>query len=323
MFKNRVELLNNYFFKKRVINATPPVIGIEVTNRCNIDCIMCPRQEMKRSIGDMDLTLFKKIINDINGKIEFVWLQNYGEPFLHKDIFEMIKYTKESNLKVGISTNATVLDRDSINNILESKLDYIIFAFDGAIESTYEKIRRGARYGEVIKNIKLFLDEKNRSNAKIFTVVQCIYMDETAKEINDFLNIWKKKGVNRIRIRQLTYGGEGKYKNLFRKQPCYWLWHNPQVTWDGVFIPCCQDVNAIYPLGNVNSESVCTLWTSEKMNRLRQLHIEKKFVEIPLCRNCNMYQPNNILILGSTFFNMSIVNKLVPIVESYLTRMRY
>lgn len=322
MFKDRLKLLKSYLLRKEMVDTYPQVIGIEVTNKCNLECIMCPRQEMKREIGDMDIGLFKKIIDEIKGRAEFIWLQDYGEPLLHNDIFRMIKYVKSAGLNVGISTNATVLDNVIINNILESKLDYMIFAFDGAIKDTYERIRKGAKYDKVIENIKLFLEEKNKKQARLFTVLQCIHMDETEREIKDFVKIWRIKGVNGIRIRQITYSGTGKYRNLLKK-PCYWLWHDPHITWDGTLIPCCQDVNAIYPLGSVVYNSVGELWNSKKMNLLRQLHINGRYRDIVLCRDCNMYQPSNMLMIGSSFFNIFMLNKLVPRVESYLSRMRY
>jgi len=322
MLKNRLSLLKGYLFKNTEPGLWPSVIGIEITNRCNLDCLMCPRQNMTRSIGDMDMTLFKKIIDEISDKVEYVWLQAYGEPLLHKEVFGMIRYAKGRDLNVGLSTNATVIGSDMSDKLLESGLDYIILAFDGACKATYEKVRKGADYDSVIKNIDLFLRKKNERRSKMFAVVQCIYMRETEKEIKRFLNMWRKKGVNGIRIRQVTYSGEGKYKNL-SKRACYWLWHDPYITWDGTLIPCCQDVNAVYPLGNVSAAPIIKLWNSRKMQELRQIHIEGGGYKTGLCKGCNMYQPGKLLVIGSSFFSASAVNKLVPVVESFISRLRY
>jgi len=324
MSAKRVKLAKDYLLRKKTTGAFPSVIGIETTSRCNLDCIMCPRQEMTRGKGDMDLELFKKISDSIIGNVEFIWLQDYGEPFLNKGIFDMIRYAKKSGLRTGISTNATVLDEGIIENIMFSGLDYIIFAFDGATKETYEKIRRGAKYEQVVQNIKQFIANKNERKADIFTVIQCIYMRDTEKEIKDFKRMWKIKGVDGIRIRQVTYsGGEGKFKNRLDSRPCYWLWSDPHIKWDGTVVPCCQDVNAVYPLGNIKDKSFGEIWNSEGMVRLREMHISGKYKELPLCKNCNMYQPNNMLIIGSSFFNYLTVNKLVPRIETLLSRIKY
>lgn len=319
-----MKLAKDYLLRRKTVSAFPSVIGIETTSRCNLDCIMCPRQEMTRKTGDMGIELFKNITDDIKGNVEFIWLQDYGEPFLNKDIFDMIRYAKKSGLKTGISTNATVLNAGIIENILSSGLDYIIFAFDGATKETYEKIRRGAKYERVAQNIKQFIVKKNERRADIFTVIQCILMSDTEKEIKDFKRIWKINGVDGIRIRQVTYsGGEGKFKNRLNVRPCFWLWSDPHIKWDGTVVPCCQDVNAVYPLGNIKDKSFGEIWNSGGMVRLREMHILGKYGELSLCKNCNMYQPNNMLIVGSSFFNYLTINKLVPTVESIIAKIRY
>ncbi len=323
MIGHRLKLTRDYLLRKTEISAYPSVLGIETTGRCNLDCIMCPRREMTRQTGDMDISLFERIIDDISGRVEFVWLQDYGEPLLNKNIFRMIEYAKKRGLSTGISTNATALTGEAAENILASGLDYIIFAFDGATRETYEKIRKGADYTVVKQNINRFIGKKMKYNARIFTVIQCIYMEETEKEINDFIRTWNIKGVDGTRIRQLTYSGNrGKFKNTLHGRPCYWLWSDPHIKWDGTVVPCCQDVNAVYPLGSITNESLSALWNSEGMVRLREKHISGKQNEIPLCKDCNMYQPGLPLIIGSSFFRYITVNKLVPRIETILSKKR-
>lgn len=324
MVGNRLKLTRDYLSRKTRIATYPSVVGIETTGRCNLDCIMCPRIKMTRQAGDMEPSLFEKIIDDISGRVEFVWLQDYGEPLLNKNIFRMIRYAKKRGLSTGISTNATALTGDAAENILSSGLDYIIFAFDGATKETYEKIRKGADYAAVKQNIERFLAKKTEQDAEIFTAVQCIYMEETEREIDDFMAAWDTEGVDGIRVRQLTFSGnKDKFRNTLHGRPCYWLWSDPHIKWDGTVVPCCQDVNAEYPLGNISEEPLGVLWNSDKMLWLRERHISGKQGEIPLCRDCNMYQPGLPLIIGSSFFSYKTVNKLVPKIETILSRKRF
>jgi radical SAM protein with 4Fe4S-binding SPASM domain len=321
---NRVKLATDYIFQHLDTGKYPSVVGIESTNNCNLECVMCPRQEMTRKISDIDPVVFKKIIDDIKGKVEFVWLQDYGEPFLNKQIFELIKYARSQGVGTGISTNATVLTPKIIDGIFESGLDYIIFAIDGATRETYEKIRVGAKYDKVVENVRRFLEAKKKAGAQIFSVVQCIYMDATENEVAEFKRLWNIPGVDAVRIRQITYSGNhGKFSNTQKNKPCYWLWSNPHIKWDGTVVPCCQDVDAKHPLGNIQEMSLDKAWNSEKMQEMRRMHLEGKAGEIPLCRNCNMYQPSKPLIFGSSLFSYLTVNKLVPKVETLISKLRY
>lgn len=330
MFKSfkRFTLLWDYLSGNTICKAGPLEIGIEVTNRCNLDCIMCPRKKMTRPLGDMSFDLFTKIIDSGRDHLEFVWLQDYGESFLNSAIFEMINYCRKNGIRTGISTNATLLDKNLSERILTSGLDYLIFGFDGVTKETYENVRKGANYEKVVNNIRQFLEKKTKMETKIFTVLQCICMKETEEEIKKFKKLWKIPGVDAIRIRQVTFGIEPakekdkKFVNP-KKGPCYWLWSNPHIKWNGTMVPCCQDVNAIYPLGNINKDSLFELWNSERMVELRKTHLLGEYRSLNLCKDCNMYQPSALLVIGSSFFNLYTVNRLVPRMETKLSLLRY
>lgn len=320
----RFKLAFDYMRGMPDTGAYPPVVGIESTNNCNLDCVMCPRQEMTRPVADIEMGLFHKTVDDIAGKTEFIWLQDYGEPFLNKNIFEMIRYARAKGLKVGISTNVTVMTDKIIAGIFDSGLDYIIFAIDGATKETYEKIRVGAKYDKVLENARRFLAEKTRRRSPIFTTVQCIYMEATEAEIDTFRGQWDLPGVDGVRIRQVTYSGKhGKFDNETERKPCYWLWSNPHVKQDGTVVPCCQDVNATLAIGNVKDATLGEIWNSPRMQEIRQMHVDGRAGELELCRGCNMYQPHTALALGSAAFDYFTVNKLVPRVETLLARLRY
>lgn len=336
MIRSKLSLATRYLRRKHPRGDYPPVVGIEPTNNCNLDCVFCPRQEMTRAVGDMQQSLFDKIVDEIAGKVDFVWLQDYGEPFLNKNVFELIRAARRRGLKTGISTNGTVMTDRVVEGIFDSGLDYLIFAFDGATKETYESVRLGANFDHVTANIRRFLARKNERGAKIYTVVQCICMKQTRAEIRRFIRMWRVKGVDAVRIRQLTYSGSeqggrhgsngdpaGTFRNEPGRRPCYWLWSNPHIKQDGTVVPCCQDVDGALAIGNVRDQPLKAIWNGPKMRALRQMHIDGRQAEIPLCRNCNMYQPGAPFVLGSALVPQLTVNKLVPRVETLLSLARY
>lgn len=324
--KNRYELAKSYLGKKVHLSGFPTMLGIEVTNRCNLKCIMCPRSEMTREPGDMDFELFKKIIDQVQKYLEFVWLQDLGEPFLHKDIFRMIEYCRKKGIRTGISTNGTIMNQDIIEGIAATELDYLMFGFDGASRQTYEKVRVGACYEEVVNNINKFIENKLRRDLKTFLVIQCIYMQETEEEIENFRRLWDIKGVDALRIRQITYSGERggpRFINKRRNWPCYWPWSNPHIKWDGIVVPCCQDINADYALGNLQYHSLRELWNNQKMQELRKLLVAGEYERSRICRKCNMFQLNLAQVLSSSFFDQFRLNKLIPFIETLICKIRY
>ncbi len=141
-------------------------VVIESTSRCNLKCEMCPRNSFKQSPGDMDLNLYKKLSKYFYPGIA-VNLAGWGEPLLHPRLAEMVKIAKEKGGKVGFTTNATLLDKETSEELIKDGLDFIDFSLDGGTQDVYERIRRGADFYNVINNIKKFTDIKNSMNLKL------------------------------------------------------------------------------------------------------------------------------------------------------------
>ena len=74
-------------------------------------------------MGTMNLNLFKKIIDEIEGKVQFVTLASRGEPLVSKQINEMLKYTSGKFLNLKINTNASLLneEKNTLNIIKQCK----------------------------------------------------------------------------------------------------------------------------------------------------------------------------------------------------------
>ena len=130
-------------------------VMVEPTNRCNLNCPLCPtgNGEIKPK-KDMPLKEFKKIIDQLpNGKSD-ICLWNFGEPLLHKDIFAMINYAAMKGHRTFLSSNVSFLNKEIIENLLSSQLYSITVCLDGATEETYKVYRKKGDFQHTISNIK-------------------------------------------------------------------------------------------------------------------------------------------------------------------------
>jgi len=270
----------------------PRRINIEPTNYCNLRCIHCPRQIMKREKGFMDFSLFKKIIDECKKyKNIKIWLQLLGEPLLHPKIIDMIKYAKENNIKeVGVVTNGILLN---------ANLDYLCISVDAFSKKTYEKIRCGGNYEVLIGNIKkLFKVKEEFKKSKPIISLNFVKMEENIDEFEDFIKFWKPylKGRDFIKAIEFdTWGGKIKDKGINKKNfgkrlPCSWLWYATVILWNGDLVLCCADFDGEMILGNVKKENIETIWNSDKYNDIRLKHLEWEFEKISICKNCQEWK---------------------------------
>lgn len=222
---NRTEFLKKV--EKNVINryhsVFPKQIIIETTGFSNMKCIHCGHKTMKRKKGNMDINLYKKIIDEIALKAPEteVWLTLYGEALLLRyKLYYMIKYAREKGLKYLIlNTNGMLLDDEMINLILESGLDRFIFSLDGFTRETYNSIRVHGDKDTVYGNVLNLIAEKNEKGLeKPYIEVQYSVMDENEDELKDFIDYWSKHDVF-IKIREkFTWCSTVEANNLDKNQ---------------------------------------------------------------------------------------------------------
>lgn len=135
----------------------PWKIQIETTNRCNAHCKYCPHDRIQRDIADMDMDLFRKIIDDckefpLGTLLPFL----NGEPFLDKFLFKRLEIIDEElDVRTKIFTNASVLTEEKLQRLKtfdNIELDYSMMG--GPNKEKYEAIT-GLDYDNFIRKEKL------------------------------------------------------------------------------------------------------------------------------------------------------------------------
>ncbi len=284
--------------KKRlhIVPEVPPIVFIEITNRCNLDCVMCDRSSMKRKSEFMELDLFKKIIdNAARIGVPDLKLNRFGEPLMHPNLLEMVRYAKAKNFaKVYFTSNALLLDEEKARVLIELGLDAITFSIDGATKATYEAIRIGSNYEKVERNVLRFHEIRSEmGRKKPVTSLNTMFMKATEAEIFDVLNKWEPvfDVVNLIPVG--TYGNiddhstVSVHKSDFETIPCHHIFDRLMVFTDGDATVCCGDINGALCVGNLKESTIEELWKSEKYDRIRKIHLARNFEEVPVCIGCD------------------------------------
>jgi radical SAM protein with 4Fe4S-binding SPASM domain len=289
-----------------VLRNMPEVVGIESTNHCNIKCIMCPRGEpdlMQRPVGHMPTSLLERIIDQAEFFTEPAWLHWFGEPLMNPFLFEQIEIAKRKVPNLGISTNATLLRPRAQANLLQSKLDTIIIAIDGATKEIYEAVRKSERftYEQVKENAEQFLSRRRDLGLKRpFVILSIIVMDLTAPDLNDFRDYWLARGADQVVFKPYVNWG-GQYSDVFkdlevvekralldspRPHACKLMWESMLVTWDGRVVPCCYDYDAKMVLGDLKTQTLAEVWNGPAYVALRQAELEGRN-HSELCASCS------------------------------------
>lgn len=211
--KKSAMLMYNLLFKKidkiqraEKLMYRPIAIQLEPTTKCNLRCRYCESPLWDRKGYDMSFSDFKKIIDQFPYLIQ-AFLQGVGEPLMCKDIFKMIEYCDSKKIISGTTTNGTLLDNSAAEKIIDSKLSWLIVSIDGSTKETFEKIRVGAKFDEVIENIHN-LAELRKKTGKPRIVVHFTASNSNIKELPDVIKLSKEIGADFIETQDTHFWGK-------------------------------------------------------------------------------------------------------------------
>lgn len=299
----RVKLIRKRVLKKKISFEFPVRFNVEPTNYCNLSCSMCPR-ELNRPFGYMEFNLFKKIIDEsiLYGKRLIITLNKDGEPLLHPELTQMIKYAKDKEAahKINFYSNGILLSEAKSIELIKSGLDTIHISIDAFSNETYKKIKNSQKLEVVEENVKKLVELKKKLLSKIpLVIVKIIRTAETQAEIKQFINKWK--GIaDFIEIGEYhTWDGtlndtglseQPEAKQRIKRYPCTFLWYNPVILWDGRVTTCCVDYQGKGIIGDVNEELLSKIWQGKVLQNIRRAHLENEYDTIPLCNKCQFWR---------------------------------
>ncbi|MDP6543326.1 MAG: radical SAM protein [Phycisphaerae bacterium] len=161
------KLLNRYKYdstvaKSSVIDYTPPVFAVTITDTCNLRCPTCLyllEDEDKFTPSFIKVDEFKTILEAFNKRkfAEVIFLTG-GEPLLHPDLSELIDTCREYDLAVKTSTNGILLPK--VEEVLP-KFDYVNVSLDAFDEASFKEYRGGtpAQFARIKEGVGILNDK--------------------------------------------------------------------------------------------------------------------------------------------------------------------
>jgi len=157
-------------------------ITVRVTKACNLRCLQCYSISGKKLKDELSLKEIKKIIEQAKelGAVRIFFTG--GEPFIRPDILDILRYADDNKFAICISTNGTLLNKDTINFLKSLKhLRTLQISIDG-LQETHDLIRgvKGT-FGKAVLCTKLAREVFKDSDAKIVLVF--VMMEKNKREV--------------------------------------------------------------------------------------------------------------------------------------------
>jgi MoaA/NifB/PqqE/SkfB family radical SAM enzyme len=300
-------LRRNAGLVKRVLLATdrdeaplPEIVQIESTNICNAKCVFCPRDDMERKQGIMDMALFTKIVDECAALgIGHVRMHNYGEPFVDRALVEKVRYAKQKGIpQVGMISNGSLINEAAARGMIDAGLDAINISVDASGKEVFESTRVGLKYDKVIANIERLLALREQSGRRRPKVILSFVRQNNSEDEHAFIEHWRAK-ADKIHITDLhNWAGTLNQKSDVN-YPCYRPWLTFTALWDGRVSLCCADFDGRTILGDLRTHTISEIWNSDTYRALRREHLESGGPAI--CRSCDLPKKDSPLWVTKLF----------------------
>lgn len=296
------------FLKEKL--PAPPAVKIELTAHCNLRCWFCATGSGLRAKNHMDFDLFKLLAKDFkNAGVKELGLFYLGESFLYPQLVEAVAFAKKECgfSHVFLTTNGYYANPEQVKGIFEAGLTSLKFSLNAASREQYQKDTGIDGFERQITNIQLISNIRNEVTMRTghrceLSASSILYDEEQMERMREpllrlngcidehyWLPLYNQAGLIPGGDGQLTTAGvRGRLHNLRDPLPCWAVFREGHITWDGQLSACCFDHTHDFEMGDLTKVPFMVAWNSDKFQDLRKAHLCKDVKGTP-CETCIAY----------------------------------
>lgn len=293
----------------QVLYIGPSYLELEITGRCDIDCLFCYRGFLTDNRGDMDPSLVEKILTDMRS-LELPYsisLGGSGEPLLHPRFYQILGRIHDDPLvdTIIVETNGIHADANYRSFLADGKHKVRTIVNLNAVDGlSYQALHGADHFARVHENITALAADARGTQSLFLQVMkinetrQLPGMPEEGREYLDrYYDFWEPLGVPIILQKQNTFLGritDRRYSDLspLERVPCWHLQRDLFILADGRVAFCKQDCDGNQHCGALTDESIRQIWDKKQQNFLNDYR--KQYPAQPDCASCDEWYTFNL-----------------------------
>lgn len=294
-------------------NNRPPCprsVKIELTGRCNFRCAFCASGDKLRDTGDMDWDLYRRLLTDMRSSgVEELGMFYLGESFILKWLPKAIQAaTDEGFPYIFITTNGALASYGMVDDCMEAGLKSLKFSLNFGDEEQFKEVTRvkGSLFQTVIDNIKSAHEIRRLGDYDCGLFASYIKydgeqgkrMEALVEELSPYLDevyalpLYSQANLtgdeNSLAGWKVSGGNPGRADNMRKPLPCWALFTEARISYDGHMSACCFDHDGRFRMGDLKEMSFMEAWHSQPFQELREKHLQEQ-VQGTACEDCIAY----------------------------------
>lgn len=290
---------------KTITPPCPKSVKIELTARCDLHCRFCATGQKLRERGDMDFRLLSNLLIRMRkAGVEEIGMFYLGESFLYPKLVDAIREAKVIGFPyVFLTTNGRMALSTKVHECISAGLDSLKFSFNWADGEQCKEVTGVDCFDRVVNNIKQaslvrdIIKEEVGHNCGIYASSiryddhQQEKMEKAVELIRPYIDehywlpLYNQAGL----VKGQVAGNVGRYGNMRDSLPCWSIFTEGHITYDGKLSACCFDHDGRFNMGDLTEIDFMDAWHSEPFKELRKANLEKD-VNGTACETCIAYQ---------------------------------
>lgn len=306
---------------KTILTSYPRRLVFELTNACNLNCIMCGRNaaDFKPTMFDMDVF---RSFEPLMDTVEEVTLMGWGEPTIHPCFTEMLKIINQHSARKYFCSNGMNLQKIK-DAVFDYNVDVFAVSLDGATDETNSRIRRGSDIRQITSDLKEIVQiKKERGLAYPWINFVFCAMRSNIKELPDLVRLAAEIGIEEVKVVYLTvfgddlmqeslWGQEELVHNVFEEavrvgeelgivlkfphyvgedvageqyhKDCFVSWRDFFLGSDGYVRPCMSTPKQFFPYEM--DKPFMEMWNAPEYQNYRKIVNDQEHMDTP-CKRC-------------------------------------
>ncbi|MBL4701076.1 MAG: radical SAM protein [Phycisphaeraceae bacterium] len=183
-----------------------PIVVWNITRTCNLKCLHCyTSSEAMKYPDELSLEDGKALIDDLADYKVPALLLSGGEPLVRPDVFELAEYARSKKLHVVLSTNGTLIDRETAQRLKDLKFAYVGISLDSAHAKIHDEFRgmEGA-FKRTMQGFRHCVDVGQKVGLRLTLT------PHTCGDLDGIFDFIDQEGINRACFYHLCPAGRGE-----------------------------------------------------------------------------------------------------------------
>ena len=307
----RIDAVTGIPASHRVATPPPPrAVKIELTSQCNYRCGFCAHRLRLKKRGEMAWPLYTRLVGEmVDAGVEELGLFFIGESFMCDWLADAVGYAKSRGIRYAfLTTNGSLATPERVRACMDAGLDSLKFSMNNADEAQFKQVAqvKVKLFHDAIENVKQARRIRDENDYPCGLYASSIRYDgeqqERMQKLVDeilpyvdehyWLPLYSMGSLAEAREKELGYrptaGNQGRLANLREPLPCWSLFTEGHVTYDGKLSACCFDAGDRWIMADLTKVSFVEGWTSPAFTKLREAHLRRD-VTGTICEACVAY----------------------------------